>query len=206
MDETRLQSGRRTVAGRPTGWRFFLSPAGALLAAVCFFLPWGRVSCAGVEREVSGAEVGGWLWLVFAAAAILLVAPFAGRRLARPRAIHAVARGAALFGPVFLCWRAIEFSRGARMPFGRVHPEQVGFEPAVGFAGTVLGLLMALAGAWLPHPAPPREARRTAAGEWTDRRDGTDRPSGTNEAGGAHGTDPGVGTDSPGRADREIQG
>lgn len=159
MRDERRHVEQRQFDRRPAVWRALLSPGGALLAGVCFFLPWGRVSCAGIEREASGAEIGGWVWLVFAAAVLVLLASVAGRRLVRGATARSVAFGAALGGLLFLGWRAVEFSRGVQAPFGRVRPEQTGFEPSFGFLGTVVGLLVALAGAMIPRPSAVKADR-----------------------------------------------
>jgi len=43
----------------------FLSPAGAALTLVSFFLPWAKVSCDPVvHRTVTGPSLGGLFWLV----------------------------------------------------------------------------------------------------------------------------------------------
>ena len=52
----------------------FLTPAGAGIAIICFFLPWVRVSCGTITVEASGARIGGVLWLVLTAAVIILAA------------------------------------------------------------------------------------------------------------------------------------
>ena len=76
-----LQGGRadRVVEAEPAeGWvhdiakagKLFISPAGALLVLICFFLPWVKVTCVGSEFSYSAAdgELGGILWLGFVAA------------------------------------------------------------------------------------------------------------------------------------------
>lgn len=152
----------RGADGRPSperrsGWRLWLTPSGALLAVICFFLPWGRFSCCGIERRASGAETGGWLWLVFGCAVLAGVAVILGHRLRRLEAGRVAAFGAALLGLLFLVWQAIEFSRGVRTPLGRIRPAQAGIDPAFGLIGTVGGLLVALVGALsLASPARRR--------------------------------------------------
>ena len=51
--------------------RILVSPAGALLALICFFLPWGHVTCAGTY-SASDSQLGGILWLTFLAALAIL--------------------------------------------------------------------------------------------------------------------------------------
>ena len=77
----------------------FLSPAGAALTLVSFFLPWAKVSCAPIHRTVTGPSLGGLFWLVIPlGAAILLCFFYFMRRLAvgRSRPFIAAISGAAL--------------------------------------------------------------------------------------------------------------
>ena len=50
--------------------KLFISPAGALLVLICFFLPWIKVTCVGADIDYSAAdgELGGILWVGFVAA------------------------------------------------------------------------------------------------------------------------------------------
>ena len=59
-----------------TNWKVFLSPLGAAFSALCFFLPWVKVTCTGVRRTLTGAQLGGVLWLAFTAALIIIAAFF----------------------------------------------------------------------------------------------------------------------------------
>jgi hypothetical protein len=56
--------------------KVFLTPAGAIIALICFFLPWVKVSYAGKVKNVSGAEVGGIFWLVLVSALAIIGALF----------------------------------------------------------------------------------------------------------------------------------
>jgi hypothetical protein len=130
--------------------RIFISPAGALLAAVCFFLPWGQFSCAGMSRTLSGAEIGGVFWIVFAAALAIPPTLAAGWVLRRLRLARIGVAGLALLALGILFFEQIGFARGQETGFGRVHAQNVGVQLRPGGAGTVLGLLIALAGSTLP--------------------------------------------------------
>jgi len=134
-----------TVPERRPAWRLLLSPAGAALAGICFFLPWGRFSCLGMHRQASGADVGGWFWALFASALVAFAASMAAWRLPSKVLPGAVTMAAALAGLLVLIWRAVEGSRGMYTPFGRLHPER-SVALAFGVVGTVAGLLVALAG------------------------------------------------------------
>jgi hypothetical protein len=52
----------------------WLTPAGAGIALICFFLPWIEFSCGAMKGTISGAEMGGVMWVVFVAALLSLLA------------------------------------------------------------------------------------------------------------------------------------
>lgn len=52
----------------------WLTPAGAGIALICFFLPWIEFSCGSMKGSISGAEIGGVIWVVFVAAVLSLLA------------------------------------------------------------------------------------------------------------------------------------
>jgi hypothetical protein len=56
--------------------RIFLTPAGAGIAIICFFLPWVKVSCGTITVQASGARIGGIFWLVLIAAILILISFF----------------------------------------------------------------------------------------------------------------------------------
>lgn len=126
----------------------FLSPAGALLTIVSFFLPWAKVSCAPVvNKTVSGASLGGMLWLVLPLAAVVLASFFyflRRRSAGRSRPFVAVASAAAL---AIITAKCVSLSQGAQSGFSGVASGMVGLRVEMGGAGTLLGLALALAGA-----------------------------------------------------------
>jgi hypothetical protein len=143
------------AALRQLSWRRSLAPAGGAIAAICFFLPWGRFSFLVVHRSASGQTVGGWAWAIFALAAIVTAAGVVVPRLRRPESARVVVFGAALLG--LLCFVVItnELGHGVWTPFGRVQPQDVGVKPGLGAQGTAAGFLLAIAGSFfMPGPRP----------------------------------------------------
>jgi hypothetical protein len=124
----------------------YLTPAGAVMAIVCFFLPWVRVSCApGVRKSFSGAQLGGPFWLVLAAAVIVLAAFLffhARRRLEWARPIILLASLAAL---AVIVIKSIEYAHGHPTPVGSIKPDP-GLRTKFGGAGTLLGHALAIVG------------------------------------------------------------
>ncbi len=137
----------------PTPVRLLLTPAGAGLALLCFFLPWGRFSCMGMHRVASGAGL--HFWGVFWAAFLILAAGGALVFLGRIRHAQIAVVGAALYALGFLVVQAVRFSRGIHTPIGSIDPGTVGISPRFGGVGTVIGFVVAAAGAFLLVP-PPR--------------------------------------------------
>jgi len=59
--------------------KLFVSPAGVLLAFICFFLPWAKVSCVRVNAgfgpyDATDDMLGGILWMALAVSIVLLTA------------------------------------------------------------------------------------------------------------------------------------
>jgi hypothetical protein len=122
---------------------------------VCFHLPWGRFSFAFLHKSMSGAAMGGSYWTVFAAAFVILAAGVvmlaAGGRLPalRHRQVRIAVALAALYGMFFLSIRGAQAARGVAVPFGRIHPQDIGISVQFGWVGTLLGFAAALIGATL---------------------------------------------------------
>ena len=129
----------------------YLSPAGAALALVGFFLPWARISCGPIlDKTVSGASLGGLFWLAFALPAIMLagfvylVSPKSrrGRRPERWAPAFALGSAAALAVIVVNCLRLVGEARGKAGPLAN---HGVGFSLEFGGVATVVGLVVSLA-------------------------------------------------------------
>jgi hypothetical protein len=135
-----------------------ISPAGAVLALFCFFLPWGRFTCAGFNRALTGAQIGGSFWLVFALALAIPASVAAGFLLRQQRRARLTVLVCSLAALAIILVRQINFVRGHETGFGRVHAEDVGVRLRFGGAGTVLGLLIALAGSIAWRAARSRRA------------------------------------------------
>jgi len=62
-----------------SGFSSYLTPAGAIIAGIAFFLPWVKMSCAGQVMNANGFQLAkneGLFWLVFGAAILVAVAYF----------------------------------------------------------------------------------------------------------------------------------
>lgn len=125
----------------------FLSPAGALLTLVSFFLPWAKVSCAPVvDKTVSGASLGGVMWLVLplAAGSLVCFLYFLMRSaVGRYRPFAVIASAAAL---VIIVARCVSLARGAQSGVSGIASNLVGVHIQPGGAALLFGLALSLAG------------------------------------------------------------
>lgn len=128
--------------------KVFLSPAGAVLALICFFMPWVKFSCGGVTRSSSGADIGGALWLVPLAAAVILVAFFVLREQKRVHRAKPFVVGSALVALATMLVRYQNFMSEMKTQLGISRPEDIGLKIEFGAIGTVIGLAMSLIGAF----------------------------------------------------------
>lgn len=133
-----------------------LTPTGAGIAAICFFLPWVQFSCGGYSRSVSGADIAnrdGSLWIVLGAAVVILGTYFifkAQRRLAASRPLTLIS---SLAGGALLIFKGIEFSQPQQTMFGTISPRDLGLSIQPGALGTLGGLGLAFLGALLTRAA-----------------------------------------------------
>jgi hypothetical protein len=121
----------------------FLTPAGAGIAIICFFLPWVKVSCGTITVEASGARIGGIFWLVFAAAILILISFFYFRK----RKDRAIGKMIALYGSALsmlvILYKFIStFSGGS----ADINFSDFGSVIRPGAFGEFLGFIMALVG------------------------------------------------------------
>ncbi|MCH8289130.1 MAG: hypothetical protein IID12_08505 [Candidatus Marinimicrobia bacterium] len=124
----------------------FISPAGAIIAAICFFLPWIKFSCAGQTKYASGADLGGIYWVVFISALAIIGAFFffrSQRQVGKSKVITILSSIVALGVMVF---KYVNFTNGMETEFGTIKPEDIGLEIQFGGIGTLLGFVVALIG------------------------------------------------------------
>jgi hypothetical protein len=125
----------------------FLTPAGAIIALICFFLPWVKVSCAGRVKNVSGAEVGGIFWLVFVAALAIIVAFFYFRSKRQLEKSMPVAILGSLFALAVMFIRYISLSCGQKSVFAKAGSKVINCTIQVGGIGAIIGFILAIIGA-----------------------------------------------------------
>jgi len=146
--------------------RSFITPAGAAMVIICFFLPWVQFSCGPYTQSVTGLDVASrgdsTLWLVLFAAVAALGAYFffkAQHRVAKSKPFVIIC---SLVGLAVMLYKSIEFSSGQQTVFGRITPRDLGLSPQVGALGTFLGYLLTLAGAATLRRYAPRAQAQPA--------------------------------------------
>lgn len=117
-----------------------IAQAGALLAMVCFFLPW--VSC--LDEKKSGIEIGGYAWVSVLSAGVILMTVHYFRSagaLSRAMGVVRVAAVAALLSLIIVYAQAHQkFGDLLKIEFGSV--------------GTVAGFIVALYGSLFLEDEP----------------------------------------------------
>ncbi|NLI16992.1 MAG: hypothetical protein GX409_11965 [candidate division Zixibacteria bacterium] len=142
----------------------WLTPTGAGIALICFFLPWIEFSCGTMTGSISGAEMGGVMWVVFVAALLSLLAFYYFRNYDELDRAKPVVVLSGLTAIAIMVYKFFNYKSGVGCCQGGV--EQLGEIPAMrqllgnstgfpnfGFSikfgayGTFAGFLLALIGA-----------------------------------------------------------
>lgn len=147
--------------------RLMTSPTGAAIALICFFLPWLEFSCGELKQSMSGAEIGGIFWVVFAAAAIILLAYFYFRNQDELNKARPIILLCSLVALALLFYKYMDFKSGAQQGIAGLNQisqmagnQQAGADPNMqmpeigislkfGGYGTIAGFLIALVGAFM---------------------------------------------------------
>lgn len=127
----------------------FATPAGAAIAAICFFLPWVEASCGPVTVRANGARIGGSFWLVLAASILILVAfPIFWKRR-QWLWLKIVTLTASAGAIIIILYKFFDvFSSGK----ANLKLSDLGSILRVGSFGTVLGFILAGLGAFYFYP------------------------------------------------------
>jgi hypothetical protein len=143
--------------------KILLTPAGAGIALVCFFLPWVEFSCGEMRKSMSGAEIGGIFWVVFGAAALCLLAFYYFRNSDEVERARPIVILGSLVALGILIYKYFDFKSGAQdglqglsqlsqMPNFQSSPGEqmnipdIGFNIKYGGIGTIVGFVLTLLG------------------------------------------------------------
>jgi len=126
--------------------KVFLTPAGAIMALIFFFLPWVKVSCAGRIKNVSGAEIGGIFWLVFVAVVVIIVTFFYFRSKKQLEKSGPVAIFGSIIALLVIFLKYLSLTCGQKSVFVRAGSKVIDCTIQLGAIGTVIGFVLAITG------------------------------------------------------------
>ena len=128
--------------------KVFITPAGALVALICFFLPWVKVSCMGV-KTMTGADIAsqnGLFYLIPLAAVAILVAYFFFKKVNDLKKIRLVTWISAGIALAIMIVEYLRLSGGTKTEFGTISAKELGLSIEFGAIGSLLGFVAALVG------------------------------------------------------------
>lgn len=135
----------------------FLTPAGAGIAIISFFLPWVRVSCGTITVEASGARIGGIFWAVFAVAVAIFLAFFYFWRIRQLLKIRLAVITGAVFSLTVMLYRFFDAFGGEPSD---IKFSDLGGALRYGAVGEFLGMLAAIWGMlFIERPASDKKRK-----------------------------------------------
>lgn len=123
----------------------FLTPAGAAIAFVSFFLPWIQISCLG-RSSYSGMDFGGIYWIVLLTSGVIFGAFFLLRKLKRMDLLKFVTVAATMVAWGVIIYGCFSVAGGKKILFIRLGPDDVHLKIHLGGYGTFLGYALAVFG------------------------------------------------------------
>jgi uncharacterized membrane protein len=139
----------RQSENAPENPKSFISPAGAALAVICFFLPWMKVSQCGISQTVSGSGIAvadNSFWLFPLMGIISITAYFAcknRKQLWRARPFIYGSSGFALF---LLFYKYYSIPSAPEFMGQRITAADLGITVGIGIYGTIIGFISAIIG------------------------------------------------------------
>jgi glucan phosphoethanolaminetransferase (alkaline phosphatase superfamily) len=127
--------------------KIFLTPAGAFIALICFFLPWVKISCGRTTKSFSGPDIGGIFWLVLIAALVMVAAFFYFRIKNQPEKSKYVAIIGSIVALAAIYIKYISVVYGQNSLLVKAGTKVVRFKVQIGAIGTLFGLVLVIIGA-----------------------------------------------------------
>jgi hypothetical protein len=126
--------------------KIFLTPAGAMIALICFFLPWVKISCGKTTRSFSGPDIGGIFWLVLIAALVMVLAFFYFRRKNQLKITKYVAILGSIMALLAIIVKYISLVYGQNSIWIKAGTKAIRFKVQIGAVGTLFGLVLVIIG------------------------------------------------------------
>lgn len=122
----------------------YVSVIGSAISLICFFAPW--IGCS--DKTMSGADIGGEMWIVFGTSAISLMAFFFFKSVKTLSKAKIIILISSLVGLGFMLFKYYKFQNN-----------NYGFEIKWGSISTLVGMLISLLGvAFLTDEVQPEKA------------------------------------------------
>jgi hypothetical protein len=128
----------------------FLTPAGAAIAFISFFLPWIQISCLGTS-SYSGMDFGGIYWTVLLMSAAIFGAFFLLRKSKRRTLLKPITIAATIIAWGVIIYGCVAIAGGKKILFFRLGPDSVHLKIHMGGYGTLVGYLLAILGVTWRH-------------------------------------------------------
>ena len=126
--------------------KVLLTPAGAIIALICFFLPWVKVSCARTTKSFSGPEIGGFFWLVLVSALAIIVAFFYFRSQKQLEKSKPVAILGSLFALAVMFIKYVSLALEQKSVVAKAGSKVIDCTIQIGAIGTIIGFILAIIG------------------------------------------------------------
>lgn len=126
--------------------KVLLTPAGAIIALICFFLPWVKVSCARTTKSFSGLEIGGIFWLVLVSTLAIIVAFFYFRSQKQLEKARPVALLSSIVALAVIFIRYLSLAWEQKSVVAKAGSKAIDCTIQVGAIGTVIGFVVAVTG------------------------------------------------------------
>jgi predicted transporter len=138
-----METNTNTTTTQPKPQSNFLSPTGAVITIICFFLPWAK-GCGG--SKASATEIGGVLWLVLFAAIAILVIFFIHHSNNEDHKAKPIITISALVGLGAIIAQVLISFNQVKHLFSRAEIGDMIEFMDIGAFGAILGLILALVG------------------------------------------------------------
>ncbi len=120
------------------------TPAGAAIAAICFFLPWIEASCGPVTVRANGARIGGIFWLVLTAAVLIMVSCLVLQRRGKLLWLRNITLGCSACALIIILYKFFDTFFSGKV---NLNISDAGSVLRFGAFGTIFGFLLAVLGA-----------------------------------------------------------
>lgn len=151
-----LENNQNTNLNETSDNKIYVSVMGAIIVIICFFLPWVEMDCMG-KKTISGADIGGPLWVVPIGAAIFIFVFYSFYKRNEISKIVSVALINFVIATIIIAYKYFSFTESLKKELGST-PESLGMTLKYGAVLTIIGEVIILVGcAFIKEKANTRE-------------------------------------------------